>query len=96
MLTSYSTGNGSTFSSIKRERSIFLSIWDLPTKLFPSPGSKCASYQFRKDEKRQYEHFDDAGKGRRVRRERTDGPPNKGGRGGRGGRDRPPRDQKPA
>lgn len=48
---------------------------------------------FRKDEKRQYEFYDDKGKVRKVRRDRDNAPTADrpaGGRGGRGGR-RPPR-----
>lgn len=48
---------------------------------------------FRKDDKRQYEHFNDQGKTRTVRRDRDNAPTAP--RGGRGGR-RPPRDQAPA
>lgn len=48
----------------------------------------------RKDEKRQYEFFDDKGRVRKVRRDRDNAPgagdKPTGGRGGRGGR-RPPR-----
>ena len=49
----------------------------------------------RKDEKRQYEFFDDKGRVRKVRRDRDNAPGAPGdrptgGRGGRGGR-RPPR-----
>lgn len=52
-------------------------------------------FKFRKDQKRQYEFFDDKGKVRKIRRDREN-PQNAdrptGGRGGRGGR-RPPREE---
>ena len=48
---------------------------------------------FRKNERRDYEHFEDTGRGKRPRKEREGGPPKTGGR-GRGG-DRGARGPKP-
>ena len=58
--------------------------------LSPSPGSTFFIY-LRKDEKRQFEYYDDQGKTRRIRRDRDNAPT--GPRGGRGAGRRPPRDQ---
>ena len=49
---------------------------------------------FRKDEKRQFEYYDDQGKTRRIRRDRDNAPT--GPRGGRGAGRRPPRGDQPA